>query len=376
MEDLLGRGGPGHAYRLQAIRDSPGFGVDLLDALVNVPSNSAAAVGFRLRRRGYDGPVRISIPDLPEDLVLSGGNVPSEPPGTERSDLPNYFTLSAKPGAKPRVLFLSVWGESSSGGRSLREQAGAAGMTVRVAGLKQRPFTAPWLGPELPASIARSAPLSLEVSTTHVRLTQGSEFRLGWKLVRSSSATSPIKVDRRPIGNIRQINFVKAPEEAQSPDQGAVFIKTTLATPTTTFDLLLDGTITRDDKPERVVTAPAVSVEIVPLYGINLTSQKLNLAPGGKLELAGRVEREPGFTAPVRIKLEGLPAQLSSAEITVPEGESQFRIPIEASAEARSQKLESRLASTALLPEMKTGSPYSIPEVRVALTVSTGEAAQ
>ena len=51
VEDLLGRGGPDYGYRLQAVREPPGFAIELLDPLVNVPLNGTAAVEFRLARR-------------------------------------------------------------------------------------------------------------------------------------------------------------------------------------------------------------------------------------------------------------------------------------------------------------------------------------
>jgi hypothetical protein len=370
VEDLLGRGGPNYAYRLQAVQEAPGFAIDLLDPHVNVPMNGTAAVEFRLLRRGYDRQVRIAIPDLPDDLVLNGGHVPADPPGVERSSLPNHFTLTAKEGAKPRSLSLDIWGEAISSETPIRRQARAAGMMVGVAGVNQKPFRAPWLGVSLPMAVVRSIPLSIEVPTRHVRLPQGSEFELNWKLVRTASMTLPIKVDRRPTVNIRQINFVKTPEETQSPDHGGVTIKTTLATPATTFDLVFDGMVQVDGKSERVVTAPAVTVEVVPLYSLKLVSQKLALFPGQKLELVGQVERESSFKGSVKLRFEGLPEHVTSKEVVIPENESQFRLWIEASGEAKPQEIPIRLASAALPSEKEETQPYSVPEIKLPLIIS------
>src|SRR5262245_8499748 len=295
IEDLLRRGGSSYGYRLQAVQEPPGFALELLDPNVNVPQNGTAAVEFRLLRRGYDGSARISIPDLPDDLVLNGGHVPADPPGTERSNLPNHFTLTAKEGAKPRSVSLEIWGEALSSEAPARTKARAPGMMVNVAGLKQKPFKAPWLRSDLPMAVVKPIPLSLEVPTQCVRIPQGSEFDLRWKLVHPSSVMLPIKVDRRTIVNIRQVNFVKTTEDHHSPDQGGVAIKTTLATPTTTFDVVFDGMVQGDGKSEVVVTAPAVTVEIVPLYTVKLGEQKLKVPPGEKLEVAGQIQREPGF---------------------------------------------------------------------------------
>jgi hypothetical protein len=203
-----------------------------------------------------------------------------------------------------------------------------------------------------------------------VRLPQGSEFELNWKLARAATITFPIKVERRPVVNVRQITFVKTPEDAQSPDHGALTIKTTLATPTTAFDLVFDGMVQADGKSERVVTAPAVTVEIVPLYSIKLVSQKLALFAGQKLELAGQVERESSFKGSVKLRFEGLPEHVTSEEVVIPESESRFRLWIEASGEAKPQEIPTRLASAALLSDKKETQPYSIPEIKMQLIIS------
>jgi len=370
IEDLLGRGGSNYGYRLQAVQEPAGFAIEILDPNVNVPQNGTAAVEFRLLRRGYDGAARISIPDLPDGLVLSGGHVPADPPGSERSNLPNHFTLTAKEGAKPRSGSLEIWGEALSSEVSLRTQAGAPGMMVNVAGVKQKPFKAPWLGSDLPMAVVKPIPLSLEVPIQHVRIPQGSEFELRWKLVHPSSVMLPIKVDRRTIVNIRQINFVKTPEDPHSPDQGGVTIKTTLATPTTIFDVVFDGMVQGDGKSEVVVTAPAVTVEIVPLYTIKLEAQKLRMSPGQRLEVSGQIEREPGFKGSVKIGFEGLPEHVTSSEAIIAENESQFRLRIEAGPQTKPQGVAVRLISSAIFSEGKEAQPYSIPEMKVSLTIS------
>ena len=72
--------------------------------------------------------------------------MPADPPGAERSNLPNHFTLTAKEGARQRSLSLAIWGEAIPSEGPIRERVGAAGMMVTVAGVNQKPFKALWLG--------------------------------------------------------------------------------------------------------------------------------------------------------------------------------------------------------------------------------------
>src|SRR5256885_9871016 len=50
------------------------------------------------------------------------------------------------------------------------------------------------------------------------------------------------------------------------------------------------------------IVAPAVSVELVRAYVLELKARRVELKGGGKVELAGVVRREPVFTGTVKIK--------------------------------------------------------------------------
>ena len=126
-------------------------------------------------RHGYNGPIRLSIPNLPEDFIFAGGNIVAEVNNTALKRQPNttgYVTLTAKPDAKPRTLELSVWGEGGPPEHPIRRRAVGPGLIFTVKGEEiinltgdatpTRPAIYPWLGIELPlalgASSARRAP--------------------------------------------------------------------------------------------------------------------------------------------------------------------------------------------------------------------------
>ena len=98
VEDLIGRGGADYSYRLVGYEQAPDFAIELNTPYVNIPENGSVAVDVMVNRRGYDGPIRLSIPDLPPDIIFEGGNIPAEmnPPEDRRSQIPGVFTLSAQ----------------------------------------------------------------------------------------------------------------------------------------------------------------------------------------------------------------------------------------------------------------------------------------
>jgi hypothetical protein len=54
------------------------FSLELVEPSVNIPINGTAAIEVMVKRRGYRGP-STDIPDLPDDLIMSGGNSADEP---------------------------------------------------------------------------------------------------------------------------------------------------------------------------------------------------------------------------------------------------------------------------------------------------------
>jgi len=65
VEDLIGRGGPEHVYRLE-VRPSRGrFSLELSDTRYHAPAGGDFKVKVHCRRNGYDGPVDLEVTGLP-----------------------------------------------------------------------------------------------------------------------------------------------------------------------------------------------------------------------------------------------------------------------------------------------------------------------
>jgi Bacterial pre-peptidase C-terminal domain len=377
VEDLLGRGGPNFGYRLTASPQPPDFNVELITPYVNIPLNGSAAVEVLVSRRGYDGPIRLTIPDLPEDVVQEGGNIPAElnPPEDRRAFAPGYLTLTAKPDAKIRSFSLAVWAESVAADAPIRKLASAPGMVQAIRGTRQKSFKAPWLGPDLPAATVKPVPLKIELPKRHVRIVQGGDYSLAWKLVKSAQVAGPIRVENpRQPASIKDLRVLRRPEGTEYMEEGTFHILTTFATPPVKFDLVIDASQVVGGKAERVITSPAVTVEIVPGYRLQLFTERMEVQKGGKVELIGKVEREAGFPAVVTVKVEDPPDQVICPEVVVPADQDNFRIAIEAGQDARPGTFEVRLSSSATVPERRDKQEFKIPDLKAQLIVVPGSA--
>src|SRR5262249_39665351 len=140
-----------------------------------------------------------------------------------------------------------------------------------------------------------------------------------------------------------------------------------LTTPAVTFDFVLDGMSKKNDP---FVTSPAVTIEIVPLYRLKLLSEKVELKRAETKEIAGTIEREPGFTGTIKLRADALPEHVTSSEISLTSEQRDFKLVLEAAPEAKPGQFEIRLASTALIPEKNEKQEYSIPDLKAYLSVA------
>jgi hypothetical protein len=263
IEDLAERGGPNYAYRLVTRREAEDFKLALSSAYLNIPAGGTAMVEVIADRRGYDGPIELSIPDLPKGIHVEGGNIPREFIDVNNARSYNrrgILTITAEPGVELPARQLVVVGEGKlATGAVLRKRARGPGMLVDVAGAtaqgvvdRQRPISAPWLGFDLPAAISDPAHGSLEVKRTNlIQMAEGGryEFEFTWKI---RSGTLPKDVDVEVVGakDIRVIDM-------KLSDKGGTFaVTTTKATDPARYDMYITGRLKTDDGDETIISRP------------------------------------------------------------------------------------------------------------------------
>jgi len=389
VEDLRALGGPAFGYRLLAEQTHGDFSLKLLTPYVNVPANGTSQIEVQAERDAYDGPIQLSIPSLPDDLAVEGGNIPAvavDYAGKTRRESHGYLTITAKPGAKPHAIQLSVWGQGGAPDHPLRRRAEGMGLMFAVNEdpilnltgdfVPQRPVTAEWLGMELPAAVGKPAPAILQTPARNIRLVAGMSVPIEWKVLKQGPGIEPLKVDATlQYGEIRGLELGGAGEgtskDAVGKDAGSIVLRSQPDSPLVKFDMLLIATIKNNGR-EETITAPALTIELVRGYSIALASDRLELKGGGKVELAGTVQREPSFTAAVKIKVPDPPEKVACAPVEVPDGKSDFHIVCDAAPDAQAGLFEVHLVSSAVIPGRKDNREYSFPPLAAHLVV-TGE---
>jgi hypothetical protein len=265
VEDLALRGGPLYGYRLVARRQAEDFTLTVSTPFVNIPAGGTAVISVSADRRGYDGPIQLTIPGLPNGIHLNGGVIPREyidAANTRSINRRGILTITADPGVTWATGQLEVWGEAIlAGGTVLRRRARGLGMAVDVAGAtdqgvvdRQRPLTAPWLGWDLPAALTDPPAATLEVRQTGFnQMAEGARYDFAYKWTIRGPGTPPKQVNVDIVGakDIRVIDMTTS----------GFAVTTTKATDPGLYDVYVNGRLRIDDGDE-IVVASAIPFEV------------------------------------------------------------------------------------------------------------------
>ena len=267
VEDLAERGGVGFGYRLQTRLAPYEYAVIVNTPQVNIPAGGSVAVPLIVERRGYNGPLQVTIPELPKGLRAEGGWVPEEivdpvtglPRTTSRKGV---LVISAEPGTDLPLTELKVVATATlPDGRQVSRPARGLGMLVNVNGAttqgvvdRQRGIVAPGLFEALPAAITNPPVATLEVSLAERRMkAEGEEFvfRYQWKSRRTGlDWPSNLSVEMVDAADTRAVDF-KA--DVQDKSTGTFMMTTTKNTLPTKYDIYVFGRLMGEEIPARPI---------------------------------------------------------------------------------------------------------------------------
>ncbi|HYM11784.1 MAG TPA: PPC domain-containing protein [Bryobacterales bacterium] len=269
VEDLARRGGPFYGYRLIARRQAEDFRLAVVSPYVNIPKGGTVTVTVAADRRGYDGPIQLTVADLPKGIRVEGGIIPRETLDSNNVRSMNrrgVLTLTADAATPLPARELVVWGEGKlADGTTLRRRAHGTGMMVDVAGAtaqgvvdRQRPLTAPWLGFDLPASTAEPALATLEVRLAAVkRMEEGARYEFTYQWHIRTPGAQPVRnlnVDVVGARDIRVTDMKRSPSDDPETIAGTFNVNTTKATDAGRYDMIVTGRLNVEGRQETIAS--------------------------------------------------------------------------------------------------------------------------
>jgi hypothetical protein len=329
IRDLENRGGIGFPYRIVVEPLLPDFELLANESQLSVPRGGTASMGVTVLRKGYSGPITVTVADPPAGLSVRPGTIAA-------GQTTGAFTMTASPDASFAAAPLKLVGRGS-GAEGPFERL-AMKPTVYAQQNNVPMYSIDHFG--LVAAPALALPVALEAPSAPIEIPHGYSATVPVKIVRTTGADSALEITALPLP--AGLAVPKASIAAKAA-LGNVTVNAAIAAPlgTTTLVLQAKGKLGGAD---RVFDIPAVTLTVVPPASLELAAPSLEIKPGATLELKGKIVRKGSFDAPVTVKINGLPAGLTANAVTVAGKDSSYTIKVIAEAKAAVATADTRVA--------------------------------
>lgn len=340
VEDLLGRGGPKFAYRVEVKPYKPGFSLTATADKLDVPKNGVAVVTVEAARRDYNGPIALKVEGLPEGFTASPSVIG---PGQKQASL----TLAGS-GSLPEAQALAarILGTAQVGDAEVVEQVDVSGP------LSQALSNMNWPPRELAGAFAVGAAPEpvFQLRTAREKLTVGRNFSAPLSVTAARTGefkeAIPLKVEGLP-----EKITVESKPVPEGTGEVELSVKAAADAPIGTFTGLVSGTAKFQDK-DHTQPAPALLVEVTePAFELSADWGEGKLIQGQKLTLKVGATRK-GYDGPITISVENLPEGVTVAEgLVIPKNENAVEIEVSADDDAKVAEAKNvRVTAKAELP--------------------------
>lgn len=319
LRDLESRGGVGFPYRITVTPVTPTFELSLADSEVNVPKRGAALVGVTVVRKGYNGPITLSVANPPPGLWVRPGRIAD-------GQLVGTLSLAAASDARFEPFTLEVVGRGEGTAAPI---VVTASKTIVFATHGTLP-TNSLIQHGLAAATTVPPAIAFDVPAGPVDVVHGYGVPITVNLARAEGAEGELAVSSLPLPPGLAIPAVKL---GARDEQGKVTVNAAVETAIgpMTIGLTAKG---KFDKVEQTFAMPAVTLNVIRPAAIELAAPSFEARAGATTELKGKIVRHGPFKEPVTVKLSGLPAGLKAEPVKVAPDQSAFVVPIVADAKA------------------------------------------
>jgi hypothetical protein len=365
LYDQRRRGGVNFGYRLTIEPAADDFLVHQPVAEVNVPRGGTAALTVPVTRRGYAGPIRLGVANLPSSWAVSGGYVPE---GVA------YGVLTVKAPASAQAPAGAQWFQlEGKGGRGAREVRRSAEYEML---LSPDPDVFPTVltfrrvavGLTPPEPFAVEGPAAVETvigypATVPVKVTR--DAKQAPFTVEVTGLAPPTPLGQPPPAPGR-FTF-KAATAAPGAASVAFTVTAAAAVPAgPAIDLLVQGKA-KVNNVDTIVTGPAIALRVRRPFDVDLRTPDLSARPGQTVRLKGRLRRQAVFKEAVQLAVAGLPAGVNVGASPKPVAADRSEFDLELKVDAKAGPTTAALTLTC--STTITGMAYAHPPVPIRLTV-------
>lgn len=350
LRDLIGRGGVGYPYRIVIEPITQGFELGVNEGQVSIPRGGTVAIGLTVQRKGYDGPIAVTIANPPAGLTTRPLTIPAGQAG-------GVMTLSASKDSAFGPIDLKLIGTGQVPNNP--PIVDLASKTVVYAQQGTMPVnTSVQYG--LPAATALALPASIDSPTTAVEVVHGFGGSIPLKVARSEKADGALTIASLPLPPAMTVGGTIAEKAAE----GSAAINAPAESPVGPAVVVLTAKGKLDNRDITLIV-PAVAIEVVRPAALEVATPNIEIKSGGEFEFKGKVVRKPQLKEPVKVQINGLPGGLAAETVTVAPDASDFTLKIKADPGAAAANASSQVAISFQVNKKD----YATPPTSVAVKV-------
>ncbi len=325
--DLLGRGGPRYAYRIEAGPFQPGFDVSVNADHLNIPAGGVGGITVNVVRAGYNGAIRLTAEGLPEGWEALPTQIGT---GMAAGEL----TVRAPQGATTAATLdgVRIVGLATVGGTEIRE---IATLTNTLRGRWSQVSVIPQNVTQAFAAAAAPAP-SFSLSVEPAEVVLGKHLKTTVKVVvqRGEAIDEPIELaavlDKAAFPADVSLKLQPIPKGA---NEVTLELTAGAKSPAGPFTVVLRGTHKKDKATQTAIAAPINYRLETPLTVAADPGDRV-LKREGELRVKIDVKRNPALSGEIKLTVDKLPAGVSAAEVVIPADQSSAEVVLTATTEA------------------------------------------
>jgi hypothetical protein len=325
VEHLHYWGGPAESYHLTVAPYAPDFDLSIGLDRWDVPQGGTLSIPILLARRGYTGPIEVSVvgpPGITGALSIKAGQPtpPNVPAG--------LLLLSVKPDVPMGPYVVTVQGKATIDGKPVVVNANVT--NVVKAALANLPYPPRHLLTGVAIAVTQKPPFALTAKLDTPEALRGAPASVTVTAVRDAGFSEEIALAPGALPPNVAAALKPIPK-------GANEVKVTL-TPAAnaapgSFSFTLVGKAKYQGKDVAATSAPAALVVALP-FELKADPLPVKLLPGGKAMLKVTATRKGGYAGPIAVEVRNLPANVTAAKGTIVMGQTAVDIEITAAAGA------------------------------------------
>lgn len=351
IRDLEKRGGVGFPYRIVVEPLLPDFELVLSEPEVSVPRGGSAAVPVTVRRKGYSGPITVTVIEPPAGLVVRPGSIAA-------GQTTGVITLAASADASFPAAPIKLVGRGQRSGGPFERLASKL--------LVFTPTATPPAGTiaqyGLVAAPALPTPVALDTPPQPIEVPHGFSAKIPVKVARGKGADAAIAISGLSLPPA--VTVANATIAAKALE-GSVTVNAPLEAVLGTMTLALQAK-GKFGGADRIIAVPAVTLSVVHPVSVELATASVEVKPGSTVELKGKLARKGSFDAPVTVRINGLPAGVKADPVTLAGTATAFVLKVAADPKAAPTSANTQLA---LLFQVNK-KDYPVPTIPLAVKVA------